>query len=112
MIATMSCWGVYAETELDQTTKNVADTYTLAVGSQSVIVGKATSVWDVAITGIGMNVLGWRRNTTTLENAISITVPSKYTGYVQMSVVPYPNGGTPVLSLSRTRGTKDSSNAN
>lgn len=113
MIMTMVCMSVSAIVNLNSNvTSNASGTFSLAVGSCADVVGKCTSMHDDAVTGIGMNVLGWKKNTTTLDNTVGITVPSKYTGYITMSVVPYPTGGTPILSLSRTRGTKDSSNAN
>lgn len=91
----------------DSASQSIQDTYTLAVGSMSTIVGKGTVVWTSDVSGIGMNILGWRKNTSTLEDAISIAVPSKYTGYLTFTVVEYPNGSPTVLSLSRSVGTRD-----
>ena len=91
----------------DSSSESISDTVTLDVGSKCTIVGKGTAVWSSDTSGIGMNILGWKKNTNTLKDFICISVPTKYTGYLTVTVVEYPNGSPTVLSLSRTKGTKD-----
>lgn len=112
MFSTMLTFGASAgKISMNIETPNVDDTYTLAVGSKAVVVGRGTVINNSAVTGVGMNILGWKRNTTTLDNMVAIIIPSAYTGYITISTVRYSNGAA-VLSSSRSKGTKDASNAN
>lgn len=66
----------------DSSSTSIQDSYPLAVESKSTIVGKGTVINSTDLKAIGMNICGWKKNTTTLGNCVGISLISKYTGYL------------------------------
>lgn len=91
----------------DSSSTSIQDSYPLAVGSKSTIVGKGTVINSTDLKAIGMNICGWKKNTTTLDNCVGISLLSKYTGYLTVKTVNYPAGTTTVLSYGRGKGIND-----